>query len=208
MPRALRPILRGTRRPGWRILGSAWRHANLEPRKSGIPGRKAGQVAWHNRPARGTTRPRKVPPKRCHRGWHPAQDAQAEGTAAGMLTSAPTRPDCSCTHSRPLSGSAPRSAGPACFGTLVQPDAWPAVAVPVATGLWNIAAEQDKITGKLPDDADRPARRGTGAGCHGLLARPLAQHRRARGHRRPHRRRRAGRPVSRHPAGSQIELYG
>ena len=59
--------------------------------------------------------------------------------------------------------------------------AWPAFAVLVATGIWNIAAEQDKITGKLPDDADRQARRGTGAGGHGLLARPLAQHRRARG---------------------------
>ena len=42
-------------------------------------------------------------------------------------------------------------------------------AVLVATGIWNIAAEQDKITGKLPDDADRQARRGTGAGVTAFL---------------------------------------
>ena len=35
--------------------------------------------------------------------------------------------------------------GPACCRTLVQPDAWPAVLA--GTGIWIIAAEQDKITG-------------------------------------------------------------
>jgi hypothetical protein len=39
----------------------------------------------------------------------------------------------------------------------------------VATGIWNVAAEQDKITGKLPDDADGQARRGTGAGVTAFL---------------------------------------
>ena len=51
-PTLFRPILRGTRRRGLRKSGFAWRHANVEPPKSGIPGRTASEIAWHNRPAR------------------------------------------------------------------------------------------------------------------------------------------------------------
>jgi hypothetical protein len=79
--------------------------------------------------------------------------------------------------------------------------AWPALAVLLATGIWNIAAEQDKITGNHRTTLIAKLGRGTGAGCHGLLARPLAQHRRARGLRHPRRRQRADCPVSRHLAG-------
>jgi hypothetical protein len=53
--------------------------ASLAGRLAGSP----GTIGWHA----GTTQGReRAPPKRCHCGQHPAQDVQAEGTAAGMIT--------------------------------------------------------------------------------------------------------------------------
>ena len=124
MPRVLRPVLHGN-------------PASLAGRLARSPGIIGRHAAPHGR--------EKVPPKRCHRGWHPPRMPRRKGQPRECAPSAPARPDCSCTHALPLSGSAPRSAGPACCRTLVQPDAWPAVLA--GTGIWIIAAEQDKITG-------------------------------------------------------------
>jgi hypothetical protein len=84
-----RPILRGTRRPGLRKSGSAWRHANLEPRHlwpdswRGRLAQSAGTRTTHGRA--------KVPPKRCHRGGIPPWMPRRRGQPPECSPSAPTR---------------------------------------------------------------------------------------------------------------------
>ena len=128
------PILRGTPRRGLRKSGSAWRHANVEPPKSGIPGRTASEIAWPNRPARGHHTLTRKGPAQAPPSWPASRPrCQAEATAAGMLTvsSGTLRLVLHGHHliRRPAhagrAGSRappPRSPGTACCGPPVQPD--------------------------------------------------------------------------------------
>jgi hypothetical protein len=70
-----------------------WNHENPAS-LAGRLARSPGTTGWRA----GTTQGReRAPPKRCHRGQHPAQDVQAEGTAAGMLTVSSDKLRLSCT---------------------------------------------------------------------------------------------------------------
>ena len=151
MPRVLRPVLHGN-------------PASLAGRLARSPGIIGRHAAPHGR--------EKVPPKRCHRGWHPPRMPRRKGQPAGMRTvsSGTTR---LLLHARAASiwqrASERRSR--------VLPHAGSTRCLARRPGRHRHLdhrrrAGQDHR--KLPDDADRQARRGTGAGCHGLLARPLA----------------------------------
>ncbi len=208
-----RPILRGARRRGLRKSGSAWRHANVEPPKSGVPGRTASEIAWRNRPARGHTLTRKGPAQ-APPSWEASRPRCPGGSDSRRNANRQLRHAPAVLHGhhlirRPSSHAGragsrappPRSPGTACYGPPVQPDRLARLCRSGSHRHLEHRRRAGQDHRKLPDDADRQARRGTGAGCHGLLARPLAQHRRACGLRRRDPHLRAGCPVSRHPAG-------
>jgi hypothetical protein len=95
----------------------------------------------------------------------------------------------------------PRNPGDACCDPPVQPDRLARLCRSGSHRHLEHRRRAGQDHRKATDDADRQPRRRSGAGCHGLLARPLAQHRQACGLRRRDPRLRAGCPVSRHPSG-------
>ena len=142
--------------------------------------RSPGTIGRHA----GTTRGReRAPPKRCHRGQHPPGMSRRKGQPPECSPSAPTSSGCSCTVTIWFGGQLTLAALVPVLcrpGTQVPRAAtrpfnqitWPALAVVVATGIRPSRTRSPEATGQ----PDRQARCGTGAGCHGLLARPLAQH--------------------------------
>jgi hypothetical protein len=185
-----------------------WNHQNPAS-LAGPLARSPGPIGRHA----GTTHLReRAPPRRRHRGRHPAHDARRKRQPQECPPSAPARSGCSCTVTIRFGG--PRTLG--ARGAGLRPPgaqvtraaarrfnqiAWPTFAVLVATGIWNTAAEQDKITRSYRTTLIAKLAAVLVPGVTAFLARPLAQHRRACGRRRRDPHLRAGCPASRHPAG-------
>ena len=176
-----RPILRGTRRRGLRKSGSAWRHANVKPPKSGIPGRTASEIAWHNRPARGhhtLTRkgPAQAPPSwatsrpRCPGGSDSRTNAHrqlrhAQAVLHGHhLIRRPAHADRAGSRAPP-----PRNPGDACCGPPVQPDRLDRLCRSGSHRHLEHRRRAGQDHRKATDDADRQARRGLVPGVTAFL---------------------------------------